>query len=157
MKDSAKIWVFFAVFFGIVVGVKMLWWWGGQPSPRPKDMPADSVWIPAPTLPFSWHRGSWFGCWIDSDGHSNRCRLWNAGKENPLIFEGQYVSCQNHSPVPANELRLTVPANPVGLWVVFKSENQLVPAAALQNGEYLVPVDSERGCEQLQQSLARRR
>jgi hypothetical protein len=157
MSDSTKIWVFFAVCLGFILGLKVLWWWGAQPSPRPGTMPADSVWIAAPSLPVSWHHGWWFGCWIDSDGHSNRCRLWTARFEKRVEFEGQYVSCQTHSPVPANELKLKAPVELTDMWVVVPTEKLFAPAAFLKNGNYLVPVDSIHGCEQVQQNLRNKR
>src|SRR5215472_5726090 len=139
-------WLLIALLVGIIGGIKILWWWGGQPSPRPKMMPQNSVWIDAPSLPFSWHHGWWFGCWIDSDGHSDRCRLWNAPLESP-VYEGQYVSCETHSPVAANHLILKAPSDSAQMWVRVASADLLAPAAFLQNGNFLVPVDAPRGCE----------
>ena len=74
-----KPWLPAAALAAIVCAIWFVSWWGGQPSLRPRNMPRDSVWIHAPSLPFEWHHGWWFGCWIDADGRSNRCRLWGSG------------------------------------------------------------------------------
>lgn len=145
-----------AALAAIVCTVWFLSWWGGQPSIRPKNMPRDSVWIHAPSLPFEWHHGWWFGCWIDSDGRSNRCRLWRGGWDyTGVAFEGLYVSCANGSPVPASELKLRAPPDSSQMWVGVSEPKSTAPAAFLQNGEYLVPVLSPHGCEELLKAVNR--
>jgi hypothetical protein len=144
-----KPWLPAAALAAIVCAIWFVSWWGGQPSLRPRNMPRDSVWIHAPSLPFEWHHGWWFGCWIDADGRSNRCRLWGSGLDKPIVFEGQYISCKNQSPVSANELKLKVPPDSSAMWVGTSTTEIHAPAAFLQNGDYLVPVTSARGCEGL--------
>jgi hypothetical protein len=109
MRIRYKPWMPASALAAVIFTIWFLSWWGGQPSIRPRDMPRDSVWIHAPNLPFEWHHGWWFGCWIDSDGHSNRCRLWGGQGDKPIVFEGLYISCKDHSPVPASELKLKAP------------------------------------------------
>ena len=142
---------------GIVGVIWLLSWWGGQPSIRPSDMPKDSVWIHAPSLPFEWHHGWWFGCWIDSDGHSDRCRLWGAGLTNPIVYEGRYISCVDNLPVPASELKLNAPQDSFQMWVHSDAGQPISPAAFLQNGKFLVPVEASQSCEQMNKHLARDR
>src|SRR3984885_4698478 len=117
-------------------------------------MPADSVWIDAPALSFSWHHGWWLGCWIDSDGHSNRCRLWAYGLDKPIVYEGLYISCDTNSPVPANKLKVKVPpAKSADMWVGLNQSGGNAPAAFLQNGKYLVPVTAPHGCEDINKNF----
>jgi hypothetical protein len=148
MRIRYKPWMPASALAAVIFTIWFLSWWGGQPSIRPRDMPRDSVWIHAPNLPFEWHHGWWFGCWIDSDGHSNRCRLWGGQGDKPIVFEGLYISCKDHSPVPASELKLKAPPDSSQMWVGGPA-----PAAFLQNGDYLVPVVSPHGCEELTKVL----
>jgi hypothetical protein len=139
---------------GILAIYIVLAWWGAQPSKRPANMPSDSVWIDAPTLPFSWHHGWWFGCWIDADGVSNRCRLLAARSDNLVVYEGLYVSCDSNSPVPANELKIKAPVESMHMWVGINQSGDIAPAAFLQNGKFLVPVKAPHGCEVIKKNLA---
>lgn len=143
-----KQWIPAGALIGVIAVIAILRWWGGQPSLRPSSMPTDSVWIEAPALPFSWHHGWWFGCWINSDGLSDRRRLWSQGLENPIVFDGKYISCENQAPVPANELKLMPPPDSMQMWVGVTSGEVAAPAAFLQNGKHLVPVASPHGCEE---------
>jgi hypothetical protein len=144
-----KIWIPAAALIALLAGIRILLWWGAQPSVRPKDMPANSIWVDAPALPFSWHHGWWLGCWIDADGHSNRCRLWGAALKNPIVFEGQYISCETHSAAVLSELKLKVPSNSMQMWVGVSTAEGTAPAVFLQNGKHLVPVQAPHGCEEL--------
>ena len=137
-----------------VVGIDVFSRWAAQQRPKlPVDMPSDSVWIDAPALPFSWHHGWWFGCWIDSNGYSNRCRLWTE-KAPQVVSEGLYVSCDTGSPVPADELRIKAPVESMHMWVGLNQNGDIAPAAFLQNGKFLVPVRAPHGCEDLKKNLA---
>jgi hypothetical protein len=153
MTNRHKVWILFVVLAGTIGGIGILLWWGAQPSLRPESMPVGSIWIDAPNVPFSWHHGCWFGCWIDSDGHSDRCRLWGAGLETPIVFEGRYVSCETHSPVAADKLRLKAPPDSMQMWVGVAPEEISAPAAFLQNGKLLVPLGAPHGCEELREKL----
>ena len=113
---------------------------------RPSDMPRNSVWIDAPALPFSFYHGWWFGCWIDSDHKSNRCRLSSAGT---AVYEGLYVSCDGQAPVQREELQLSAPPDSVGRWVGTSERSIFAPAAFLTNGKVLVPVEDLRDCEKV--------
>jgi hypothetical protein len=58
----------------IIIAAPLFWIEGGCgwlqtkvfPPTRPRFMPLNSVWIDAPPLPISWHRGWWFGCGLSS-------------------------------------------------------------------------------------------
>lgn len=153
MRIRYKPWMPASALAAFVGTIWFLSWWGGQPSIRPRDMPKNSVWIHAPNLPFEWHQGWWFGCWIDSDGHSNRCRLWGGHEDKPTVFEGLYVSCKNHSPVSTKELKLKTPPDSSQMWVGVASAEIIAPAAFLQDGDHLVPIVSPHGCEELMKAL----
>ena len=115
---------------------------------RPADMPANSVWIDAPAVPFGFYRGWWLGCWIDTDRTSNRCRLW-ASDGLQTVYEGIYISCNDKLPVPADELQ---PKSQKEIdWVGYSKGNIFAPAVYLQNGKVLVPSETPRACEELQQ------
>jgi hypothetical protein len=122
------------------------------PAPSP-DERAEQHPIRVRHLPFSWHHGWWLGCWIDGDGHSDRCKLWGAGLKNPVVFDGQYVSCETHFAVAADELKLKAPSDSMQMWVGVPSEERLAPAIFLQNGEHLVPIEATHGCEELMEKL----
>jgi hypothetical protein len=136
---------FIAFLIGLLVG-RPVW-----QARRPSDMPPTSVWIDAPALPFSFYHGWWFGCWIDSDGRSNRCRLSSAGAQEPTVYEGLYVSCDSKLPVQGDELQLSAPADSMGMWVGYSEGNVFAPAAFLKNGKVLVPVEALRDCEKVRQ------
>jgi hypothetical protein len=120
---------------------------------RPADMPANSVWIDAPALPFVYYHGWWFGCWIDRDGKSNRCRLWGGGLQQPVVYEGLYVSCDTKLSVPVNELQLIPPKDTMEMWVGGSGIS--APIALLSNGKVLRPVEVPDGCEQYQKLIHR--
>jgi hypothetical protein len=149
--ERYKTWIPTITLIAIIAGIKFLFWWGAEPAARPKSMPVESVWIEAPTLPFSWHHGWWFGCWIDTDGKSDICQLWGSGMKDPVVFEGQYVSCEDHFPISTHELKLKAPPDSFQMWVSVSSG--IAPAAFLQNGKHLVPVGSPHGCQQLIDNL----
>lgn len=115
---------------------------------RPSDMPRNSIWIDAPALPFSYYHGWWFGCWIDSDGRSNRCKLWGSGGLQ-TVYEGIYVSCDSKAPVQGNELQLSAPADSMGMWAGNSEPSIFAPAAFLANGKVLVPVEALHDCEKV--------
>lgn len=121
---------------------------------RPADMPANSVWIEAPPVSFGYFRGWWFGCSIDRDGKSDRCRLWNGNLQQPIVYEGLYVSCETKLPVPANELQVIPPRDSFYMWV-GDGKGINAPVALLANGKVLTPVEVSDGCEQFQKEMRR--
>jgi hypothetical protein len=60
-----------------------------------------------------------------------RCRLWGA-EQKQIVLEGQYVSCETHSPVARDELRLKAPPDSMQMRVDVASEEIIDPAAFLQ-------------------------
>lgn len=112
---------------------------------RPKDMPANSIWIDAPPVPFGWYRGWWLGCWVDTDQQTNRCRLYDGNLRPAVVYEGKYVPCDGKSPVPQAELKLKAPADSTEMWlfpgiVVF-----------LEDGRLLVPAENSGDCGKIRQ------
>ena len=122
---------------------------------RPSDMPPTSAWVDAPALPFGFYHGWWFGCWVDSDHKSNRCRLWGSGGLQ-TVYEGLYVSCDQRSPVPADELQISAPSDSSNMWVGYSEGHVFAPAAFLRNGKILVPIETPRACEELREKKARK-
>ena len=120
---------------------------------RPSDMPRNSIWIEAPAVPFGFYRGWWLGCWIDSDHISNRCRFWSSGGLG-VVYEGRYISCDNKSPVRADELQLS-PQAEVN-WVGYSQGDVFAPAVDLWNGKVLVPSAAPRACEELEKQKNQR-
>lgn len=142
MKRRTKGVLYLLGFIGFLIGLLV-----ARPAwqaRRPSDMPRNSVWIESPALPFSFYRGWWFGCWIDSDGKSNRCRLWSAGS---AVYDGLYLSCDTKAPVLRDELQLSAPADSMGMWVGTSEGSTFAPAAFLTNGKVLVPVEDISDCE----------
>jgi hypothetical protein len=129
-----------------VVGLLILW--SNCKARRPRSMPSTSVWLDAPYVPFGWNRGWWLGCWTDSDGKANRCRMWNAELQS-VTFEGRYVPCSGTTPVSESELSLKKPSGAFGTWVL-DGHGDLAPAVFLQNGRALIPIDAPaQTCEKL--------
>lgn len=128
-----------------LVGVVILW--SNWKARRPKDMPSTSVWLDAPYVPFGWNRGWWLGCWTDSDGKANRCRMWNSQLQS-VTFEGRYVPCSGTAPVPKNELSLKTPSEAFSSWVP-DGHGSIAPAVFLQNGRVFVPIDAPQTCDKL--------
>jgi len=133
---------FIAFLIGLLV-VRPMW-----QARRPSDMPRSSIWIDAPALPFSFYHGWWFGCWIDSDHKSDRCRLWGSGGLQ-TVYEGLYVSCDSKAPVERDELQLIAPADSMGMWVGNSERSIFAPAAFLANGKVLVPAEALNGCQKV--------
>lgn len=129
----------FAVFFWLGGGVH--WLEGVFPPRRPSYMPRNSVWIDAPPLPLSWHHGWWFGCSISSSGATNYCRLVADGK---TIYDGDYLSCRTHAPIPEEALTLVSPP-PEALWL-FPANGDGV-AGFTKDGDILLPVAAIPKCD----------
>ena len=130
MRRRTKGVLYLLGFIGFLIGllvVRPAW-----QARRPLDMPRNSVWIDAPALPFSFYHGWWFGCWIDSDGRSNRCRLWGSGGLQ-TVYEGLYVSCDSKAPVQGNELQLSAPLS-------FE-DDELEPPSRYDKGPALPPAE----------------
>jgi hypothetical protein len=144
MKRRTKGVFYLLEFIAFLIGllaVRPMW-----QARRPSDMPRNSVWIDAPALPFSFYHGWWFGCWIDADHKSNRCRLWGSGGLQ-TVYEGLYVSCDSKVPVQRDELQLSAPADSMGMWVGNSERSIFAPAAFLANGKVLVPVEALSDCQ----------
>jgi hypothetical protein len=86
-------------------------------------------------------------------GTQTDASFWGAGLKNPVVFDGQYVSCETHFAVAADELKLKAPSDSMQMWVGVPSEERLAPAIFLQNGEHLVPIEATHGCEELMEKL----
>ena len=142
-------------FIALVLALPLFWFAGGIrwldtkvfPPRRPKDMPPNAVWIDAPALPISWHHGWWFGCDTPLSGRANYCRLVMA--DGSEVYEGEYLPCENGSPVAMSNIDLVPPPDQVGMWIADKRLKELAPIGALRKGDLLVPVAVLDRCDEL--------
>ena len=143
----------------IVVALPLFWLGGGVswldttvfPPRRPKDMPQNAIWIDAPALPISWHHGWWFGCDTPSSGTANYCRL--VMPNGTKVYGGEYLPCENRSPVPVSKINLVPPPNQVGMWIADKRMRELAPIGALRDGDLLLPIAVLDRCDELKAQL----
>src|SRR5215467_3676525 len=129
----------------IVLVVPPLFWMAGGvtwldtkvfPPRRPKDMPQNSVWIDAPSLPISWHHGWWFGCYVAQSGTANYCRFVMANGQE--VYAGDYLPCESKTPLPLSTKELVAPPHSGGaIWIADKRLKALAPVGAMRNGDLL--------------------
>ena len=137
----------------LVVALAIFWVEGGCywlqtrvfPPRRPRFMPANSVWIEAPPLPISWHRGAWFGCGLADSGTANYCRLTDT--DGKLVCAGEYLSCATHSPIAERDIRLVPPRDSGEAWLFTERSNCVV--GLLANGEILLPTTEMNKCDEI--------
>jgi hypothetical protein len=138
----------------IIIAAPLFWVEGGCgwlqtkvfPPSRPRFMPVNSVWIDAPSLPISWHRGWWFGCGLSSSRTANYCRMVEA--VGPLVYGSEYLSCSSRSPIDEINIHLVPPPRGVGMWLFGEGSNGV--AGFLANGDVLLPVSAINKCGQVQ-------
>jgi hypothetical protein len=155
---SRLLFVLAAVFVALLVALPLFWVSGGVtwletkvfPPRCPKDMPPNSVWIDAPSLPISWHRGWWFGCEVNQSGAANYCRFVDANGEQ--VYAGEYLPCVTKTPLPVSTNELIPPPHNEAIWIADKRLNTLAPVGALRNGDLLLPVVVLDRCEKFKQS-----
>jgi hypothetical protein len=142
----------------LVVLLPLFWLAGGInwldtkvfPPRRPKDMPQNSVWIDAPSLPISWHHGWWFGCDLAPSGVTNYCRLVMANGEG--VYAGEYLPCETKVPQQVSTMDLAPPPDNVEMWIADKRLKTLAPVGALKNGDLLLPVQVLDRCDKFKQT-----
>lgn len=147
-----------ALFVALLIALSLFWVSGGVtwlqtkvlPPRRPKDMPLNSVWIDAPSLPISWHRGWWFGCEVTQSGAANYCRFVDGDGEQ--VYAGEYLPCGTKTPLPVSTKELVPPPNNEAIWIADKRLNTLAPVGALRNGDLLLPVVVLDRCDKFKQS-----
>jgi len=117
-------------------------WWASQTPIRPTNIPATSIWIPAPAAPFDLSpRGWWMGCRLDAHQSSNRCYL--ADRQGRIEFDDEYRPLTGSSPVPEAELTLSVAKyKREHLWTASNQLRREIPIARLANGQVLVPIEA---------------
>lgn len=141
----------------LVVGLPLFWVEGGCywlqtkvfPPRRPRFMPVNSVWIEAPSLPISWHRGWWFGCGFSSSGTANYCRLVEA--EGSLVYGSEYLPCSSRSPIDEKNIRLVAPPHGASMWLFGEGNDGVV--GFLANGDLLLPASAIEKCGQVKTRL----
>jgi hypothetical protein len=151
-----------AILLGIallIVFLPVFWLAGGIrwlevkvfPPIRPRIMPVNSVWIDAPSLPISWHRGWWFGCGLSNSGTANYCRLVQANGE--LVYGDEYLPCGTHSVTAEASIRLVPPPDDASMWLFEEGNNGVI--GFLVNGDLLLPVVAQDKCTRVKARLNR--
>jgi hypothetical protein len=141
----------------LVVGAPLFWVEGGCywlqtrvfPPRRPRFMPLNSIWIEAPSLPISWHRGGWFGCRLSPSGSANYCRL--VGANGKLAYGSEYLSCATRSPIAEADVHLIPPPDSGEVWL-FREGSQGV-VGFLAGGDILMPVAVTDKCAEVKARL----
>jgi hypothetical protein len=113
-------------------------------------MPANSIWIDAPAVPFGFYRGWWLGCSIDSDQRANKCVLYKSDLHPPIVYEGRYLPCDGKAPVPVDQLKLKPCRDGSNMWV-FPGVIVL-----LQDGRFMLPEENLAKCDELRVRLEER-
>ncbi len=147
-----------ALFVALLVALPLFWMSGGIswldtkvfPPRLPKGMPQNSVWIDAPALPISWHRGWWFGCEVAQSGAANYCRFVEADGEQ--VYAGEYLPCESKIPLPVSTRELVAPPHSGAIWIADKRLNTLAPVGALRDGDLLLPVAVLDRCEKFKET-----
>lgn len=135
----------------IIIALRLFWIGGGLhwletrvfPPKRPRFMPLNSVWIDAPALPISWHRGWWFGCALSSSGTADYCRL--VGADGELVYE--YLPCSNHLPIDEAAIRLMRPPYDASMWLFGEKNDGVI--GFLVDGDLLQPASVQDKCGQV--------
>lgn len=128
------------------VGVAVLaiigaYWWSHVPPRRPKDVPADAVflWAGHLGLPAPKH-GTWIECWTDTANGVNKCRLTEM--DGTPGYEGVFLADTGKNPVPESDLKIEVePTSDVTRWVRLDGLRG-APLVFLKNGTVLIPEDA---------------
>lgn len=144
------VWILTAMFVAVpILGMASCLGLKAFQARRPKDMPASSIWIDAPAVPFGFYHGWWEGCWIESDGQTNHCRLYGPELSPPIIFEGRFMPCGALAPIPVSELKLKPPPHSPDMWIF--------PGfiAFLEDGRILVPLENVGDCPKIRDRLER--
>jgi hypothetical protein len=160
MRLREQLPIMLLIFLGALCCTFVFWMSGGVrwlqsdvfPPRPPRDMPPTGVWIDAPPLPLSWHRGWWFGCRMAADGASDWCRL--VGSDG-IVYEGQYLSCKSRMPVADSALKLIPPKDSADMWVF--GENVDGVAGFLPDGDILLPKAALTKCSAVLMRLAANR
>jgi len=118
---------------------------------RPKDVPADAVFLWAPAVGFPGglpRRGSWLAC-VEDQGQ-DRCSLWTI--DGMKKFEGEFVGYPELDTLSAGQLKIDPMKTADADSVLTGAIN--VPAVYLENGKILIPRD---GLSDIKKRLDERR
>jgi hypothetical protein len=152
VKNAGKaLMIVAAVVVVAVLALQGAYWWSNIPPKRPKNVPADAVflWAGHLGLPAPKH-GAWIRCWTDTAKGVNQCRLTEM--DGRVTYEGVFLADTGKTPVPQSDLTIMgeQTSQSVNLWV--RSKGQLVPLVFLKNGTVLIPKDAyQDGMTKLEQ------
>lgn len=134
---ASKIVTVLGVVLGVIacLGVRLLW--AAHTPPKPKDMPATSIWVPGPNAPLDPSpRGVWVGCWLDKTRNVDHCKV--ANYKGHAEFDEDFASVADGPVIPDSELQLKQ-VGTMELWTWVEGHKREVPVIRLQNGTVLVP------------------
>jgi len=135
---------------GLTCLVLRLYWASSIPA-RPRTLPANAIWVPAPPVPFDLERrGDWLSCWVDRQQKVNRCRVSDCG--GATKYEGDLLPLSGAGPIPEQRLRLKPVTTTMELWMWSDSAKRDVPIVRLTDGTVLLPAN---GYEELKRRLER--
>ena len=152
VKTVGKVLIIVAAVVGAaILALAGAYWWSNVPPKRPKDVPADAVflWAGHLGLPAPKH-GTWIKCWTDTAKGVNQCKLTEM--DGRVTYEGVFLADTGKTPVQQSDLTILgeQTSQSVNLWV--RSQGQLVPLVFLKNGTVLIPKDAyQDGLTKLEQ------
>jgi hypothetical protein len=121
----------------VLLGLRLLIWWGHSTPKRPANVPANAVWIPGPPVVLDLsRRGDWLGCSVE--GNSNRCVVTQSS--GAVEYDGLFSPMEGHGPVTEEHLRFSAKKSS-DLWVYLNQASRNVPVVRLQDGTVLLPVN----------------
>ena len=114
--------------------------WAASPPSRPKNLPADAIWVPVPPTPLEFTpNGYWLACWFDPARNVDRCETTDyKGKQE---YVADYAPLNGPNPVPEDLLKLKPVESTFDLFAFAGDtiEADMVPIARLEDGTILVP------------------
>jgi hypothetical protein len=142
MKSVGKVLMIVVAVMGVaVLAIASAYWWANVPPKRPKDVPADAVflWAGHLGLPAPKH-GTWIECWTDAANAVNKCRLTEM--DGTRGYEGIFLADTGRNPVPESDLKIEAePTSDVTHWVSLGGLRG-APLVFLKDGTVLIPKDA---------------
>ena len=134
-----------------VLALMVAYWWTNIPPKRPRDVPADAVflWAGHLGLPAPKH-GTWIKCWTDTAKGVNLCKLTEM--DGRVAYEGIFWADTGRNPVPESDLIIeSERTSDVTHWVRL-SGLYGAPLVFLKSGIVLIPKDAyQDGLKKLEQ------
>jgi hypothetical protein len=88
----------------VLVGLRVLIWWGHSTPRRPQNLPSNAVWVPGPRVALDLsRRGDWLGCSVE-ESH-NRCVVTQAN--GTVEYDSLFSPLSGTGSVPEERLRFS--------------------------------------------------